>query len=200
MNRPGMTLLEVLVGLTVASVALALGFGALTALSDNGDRARMAAEAAITDAAKRAVLSDWLTQARLRPDGGGEFRGIDGVLEDHGDARLTFATTAATVLGLHETRVELFIDRDETTPERGLVVNLSDDRGAMQHRVVLAEGATGLSARYLSGIPGDERWLPSWISSTVLPRAIELRLEAQHADSLPLLLRRPLRVPVGSTQ
>jgi len=200
MNRPGMTLLEVLVGLTVASVALALGFGALTALSDNGDRARTAADVAIADAAKRELLLDWLTQARLTPEGSAEFRGIDGETEDQRDARLTFTTTASTPWGLRETSVHLFIDRDEETPERGLVAHLSDDRGGVAERVVIAEAANGMRARYLSGIPGDDRWLPSWISETVLPRAVELHVEALSADSLPLLLRRPLRVPVGSAR
>ena len=198
MIRPGMTLVEVLVGLTVASVALALGFGALTALGDNGRRADEAASAAIENAASRQILVDWITLARLRPEGNAEFRGIDGEVDGQGDTRLTFMTTAPTPLGTPETIVHLAIDRDEETVERGLVAELLERRGMKPHRIVIAPGATGLRSRYLSGLGGDDRWLPSWISSTVLPRGIDVRIESPYADSLPALLRLPIRLPLGA--
>jgi hypothetical protein len=193
-----MTLVELLVGLTVASVALALGFGALTALGDNGQRADEAASLAIENVGARQILVDWVSLARLRPEGNAGFRGIDGEMDGWGDAQLTFVTTAPTPLGTHETIVHLGIDRDDETPERGLVVELVERRGTKPVRVVIAPGATGLRIRYLSGISGDDRWLPSWISSTVLPRGIDIRIESSSADSIPALLRIPIRQPLGA--
>jgi hypothetical protein len=38
--------------------------------------------------------------------------------------------------------------------------------------------------------------LPSWISSTVLPLAVEARLTARQGDTLPPLLRLPIVAPL----
>jgi hypothetical protein len=195
-----MTLVEVLVGMTVASAALAMGFGALAALRDNATRADDAARLGAVSGGVRATLFDWLSFARVRPEGSTEFRGIDGTVDGFGDARLTFITTAPTPLRLRETHIALSIDRDDETPERGLVAELWEERGTHPIRIELAPAAAGLRIRYLSGVSGDDRWLPSWISSTVPPRAIDLHIEALSPDSLPRLLRRPIRVPIGGAR
>ena len=57
--------------------------------------------------------------------------------------------------------------------------------------------ATGLRARYLSALSAQPVWLASWISSSILPRAVELRVEAPAADSVPPLLRVPVLVSLG---
>jgi hypothetical protein len=67
-------------------------------------------------------------------------------------------------------------------------------------RLELAGGATSLDIQYRSGLLGEARWLPSWISTSVPPTAIELRIGAPDSISLPRLLRLPLRVPVRSVR
>jgi hypothetical protein len=89
------------------------------------------------------------------------------------------------------------IDRDPKTPERGLVAEVVHPTRHTAERVELAGAADGLRVRYLSGLPSDTTWFPSWISKTVLPRGIEIVVEAAHPDSLPLSLRRPIRMPLG---
>jgi hypothetical protein len=44
---------------------------------------------------------------------------------------------------------------------------------------------------------GDRGWLPSWVSSTIIPSGVEIRLAG---DSLPPLLRLPLMVAIGGVQ
>jgi hypothetical protein len=115
----------------------------------------------------------------------------------------------------------LYIDRDAATPERGLVAALAPWHGvavsasAPQHasrftsnarpaadvsRLELIPEATSLDIQYRSGLLDDARWLPSWISSTIPPSGIELRIGSHDPDALPPLLRLPLRVPVRSVR
>jgi hypothetical protein len=193
-----MTLVELLVGLTVSSLAMTIAFGSLAMVRSTGDRVTGALDISIREAAVRDILTKWLDGARLLPEGSAEFRGIDGEAEGWGASEVIFLTTAPTRVHGRETIVRLFIDRDENTPEQGLVAELRDWRRTRVQRLQLAVGATGLRARFLSGVPGDDTWFPSWISTTVLPRGLELRLEARSADALPALLRRPLRLRIGT--
>jgi hypothetical protein len=43
----------------------------------------------------------------------------------------------------------------------------------------------------------ESEWLPSWISNTILPAAVEVRLLPAANDSLPPLLAMPLVVATG---
>ena len=196
--RSGMTLVELLVGLTVSSLAMTIGFGSLAMVRSTGDRATTALDISIREDAVRDILTKWLDGARLLPEGSAEFRGIDGEVEGWGASEVIFLTTTPTRVHGRETLVRLFIDRNENTPEQGLVAELRDWRRTRVQRLQLAVGATGLRARFLSGVPGDDTWFPSWISTTVLPRGIELRLETRSPDALPALLQRPLRLRIGT--
>jgi hypothetical protein len=111
------------------------------------------------------------------------------------DAEVALETTSAR-LG-QSVAIRLMIDRDPKTRERGLVVELIDSGAYTPERIELAAAAVGLRIRYLSGLPSDTTWFPSWISKTVLPRGIEIVVQAAHPDSLPLSLRRPIRMPIG---
>jgi hypothetical protein len=94
--------------------------------------------------------------------------------------------------------VRLYVDRDPSTVERGFVASVREWRGAgPEERLELVPAATGLRIRYLSALSAQPVWLPSWISSSVLPRAVEMRVEAPTADSVPPLLRLPLLVSLG---
>ena len=107
---------------------------------------------------------------------------------------ITFRTSAPTPLGTPETIVTLQIDHDDATPERGLVAVLSEPHGARHATIELEPRAVALDARYLSGVSGSAHWTTSWISTSVLPRGIELTLHAQRGDSLPALLALPFVV------
>ncbi len=201
MTRLGMTLIELLVGLVVAGAAIAGGYGALAAVLDQRDRAETAVAGTVRAAAQRRTLTAWLAGARLIvEDPGIQFRGLDGYFDDQADDELSFLTTARTPASEGETIVRLYLDRDSLTAERGLVAELSAVGSLPVERVEIESAAGGLELRYLTSMLGQAEWLPSWISSTVLPLAIELTLFPEAGDSLPTPLRLPVRVPVGTAR
>jgi len=196
-----MTLLELIVGLTVTALALTAGFGALGMVGDRRARLEASMNAVARAATVRADIAAWLGDARLVADEGGpNFRGLDGTRGRMPDDDLTFLTTAPTPLGTGETIVRLYVDRDSATAERGLTAVFAEWRGLSLTRVVLDTSVLGLDIRYLSGVLGRRAWLPSWISSTLLPAGVELRLIAATPDSLPPLLHLPILVPFRNGQ
>lgn len=194
-----MTLLELVVGLTIAGVVAAMGYGTFASLIDQRTRAEASTEAITEAAAARRLLAGWLAGARLLlQEAGPPFRGLDGAYEGVPDDELTFLTAAGNPARSDETLVRLYIDRDTLTPQRGLTAELSAWRSTELERVEIEPRAAGLDARYLTHMLGRTEWLPSWISSTVLPVGIELEILAAAADTLPPLLQMPIAVSVGS--
>lgn len=194
-SRSGMTLIELLVALTVTGLVLGAGYAAFSAIADRKQVIEESTEDAVRAASVRATLADWLAGARLDIQSDQEiFRGLDGVSDDQPDDQLTFLTAASTPIGERETVVRLLIDRDDATPERGLVAELSDRRRITLRRLELLPGVSSLDLHYLSGMLGDRRWLPSWISSSVMPVGIQATVGAAPPDTLPPLFRLPIVV------
>lgn len=195
MNRSGTTLIELVVGLTIMGIVLAGGYGAMHSILDHRRRADEATREVIRASTVRQTLVAWLAGARLTVEEGGPgFRGIDGGDGELPSDELSFLTTASTPLNGAPTIVRLYVDRDEKTPERGLMAELTEWRGTRTLRLEMEPGVAGLELRYLSGFSGGKQWMPSWISSTVLPRGVELDLLPLPMDSLPPLLHLPVRV------
>lgn len=196
MNDDGMTLIELLVAMTIAGIALAAGYGMLTTLLDNRERLEETSKRAARSSALRHSLISWLEGALVaRGANGPRYRGIDGVRDDHPDDELTFLTSAPTPLGSPETIVRLFIDRDEETPEEGLTAQFTEYLGNRSVTVELTPDVEGLDAEYFSRVLGADRWMPSWISSSVLPVGVRLTLNAAPAADLPPLLALPIVAP-----
>jgi prepilin-type N-terminal cleavage/methylation domain-containing protein len=197
-NENGLTLIELLVAMTIAGITLAAGYGMLTTLLDNREHLHDASERAARTAAVRHSLISWLEGAQVTRDANGpRYRGIDGVHDDRPDDELTFLTSAHTPLGSSETIVRLFIDRDEETAEVGLTAQFTEYLGVRSVTVELAPEIRGLDAEYFSRVLGADRWMPSWISASVLPVAVRLTLSPGDGDGheLPGLLRLPIVVP-----
>lgn len=194
-----MTLLELVVALTITGITVTAGYGALASILDHRAAADARMDAVTRAAARRRMLVAWLRGARVTQDQNGpSFRGLDGTFQGQPDDELSFLTTAETPSGAGETVVRLFIDRDILTAEDGLTADLSVWRGAQNERVEIEPSAGGLDFRYATHMLGREEWLPSWISSTVLPAAAELVVLARPNDSLPGLLRLPITAPIGA--
>jgi prepilin-type N-terminal cleavage/methylation domain-containing protein len=197
MTRHGMTLLELIVGLTITGLVITAGFASVTTIGDRRVQLDAIMDSVAHEANARAEIIAWLAGATLVADEGGpEFRGLDGVHGDTPDDQLTFLTTARTPLGTGNFLVRLYIDRSEATPERGLVAAFAEWRGTATTRVEIDPRVQGLDIRYLSRIHLHQGWLPSWISSTLLPAGVELRALPASGDSLSPLLRLPIVVPL----
>jgi prepilin-type N-terminal cleavage/methylation domain-containing protein len=198
-GKGGMTLLELVVGLTIAGLAVTAGYAALATLADRSRAADRTLGRVSAAAAKRRMLTSWLDGASLTLDEAGPtFRGLDGTWGDVPDDQLTFYTTAETPIGRGGVIVRLYIDRDTLTAERGLTAEFARWPNPPTRRIEIEPRAAGLDCRYFTRTLARPEWLPSWISSTVLPIAAELRLLAAPGDTLAALLATPLLVPLGN--
>ncbi|HUG26106.1 type II secretion system protein, partial [Piscinibacter sp.] len=113
--RGGFTLVELIVGLTVASLALLAGMATLGFVSDRAAHAEDATRAAIGGAAQRALLVDWLSGARFRAPSGEQFEGMEEDINGETTDLLLLPTTARTPLGGSTTVIGLYIDTDPDT-------------------------------------------------------------------------------------
>lgn len=197
MTRRGMTLLELIVGLTITGLVLTAGFASVAAIGDRRGQVEATMDAIAHEANARAEIIAWVAGASLIADEGGpQFRGLDGVRGSTPDDQLMFLSTSRTPLGLGSVVVRLYIDRDEATPERGLTAAFTEWPDTAITRVEIERRVQGLDIRYLSRIQFRQGWLPSWISSTILPAGVELRFSPMTGDSLPHLLQLPILVPL----
>ncbi len=203
-HRTGMTLLEVIVALTVAGGALAAGAAVLGFLTDQ--QARSGTQAIVSAHAVRSTIRDWASAARLTTEGDAEFRGIAAARTMRGptEDELTFITSAPTELAPAGTQVRIYMKPAEadTAQLHGLVAELTPWRNSGPSVTMsLAPDATGFHARYLGSIFGRRLWQSSWISTSVLPVAVEFRVlfdtttvspdKAAHA-----LLALPMTIPL----
>jgi prepilin-type N-terminal cleavage/methylation domain-containing protein len=199
--RRGFTLMEVLIGLTVAALALTAGFATLGFLSDSDEPVDVASALALRGATTRNLLTEWLAEARYRVGRRGEtFQGLDGEVYGTPADELIFPTTASTPLGVGTSVVHLYIDDDRDTPERGLVAALTELATDEPRVVELVPEAGSLELRYLLPVEGTTgEWVDGWISNR-LPGAIEMILRSTGPDTLPPLLQYPLLVALEATR
>lgn len=194
-TRAGMTLIEVVVGLVVASTVSAIGYAAFAAVTDQGQRIVAKSDDARAATVRRTVV-DWLQSAVVVQGAqGSAFRGLDDVREGIPRDEVEFVTAAATPAGNSQTIVRLYIDMDSLTIERGLTAELHDWAGTTVQRIQLDTTVDALDARYTSSLVTVKRWMPSWVSSSVLPDVIELRFGGSNVDNL---LALPILTRVGS--
>jgi prepilin-type N-terminal cleavage/methylation domain-containing protein len=198
-STAGFTLLELVIGIMIAGMAVTAGYGALATVIDRHLAARETIESASRASTVRSALRDWIGNARLTLDEAAPtFTGLDGVELDHPNDALTLLTGGDTPLG-RDVVVKLYVDHDPDTRDSGLVAQFDRSRGSTRTLLAIDARVTGLEIRYLSpGMTiGDRGWLPSWISRSILPRAVELRLTG---DSLHPLLALPLLIPIEATR
>ena len=194
--RGGMTLIEVLVSISIASVVALIGYGSFSALADQAERVKRDLPDQQAALVRRTVI-DWLRSAVLLPGADASaFRGLDDPRPEYPADEINFVTMAPTALGTRPTRVRLYIDADTSTPERGLVAHLAPWGNDGGQTIVLDSLVQGLDARYRSRFLTDEQWLPSFVSSTVLPDVVELHFGVQ--DRRSALIARPLLVRIGT--
>jgi prepilin-type N-terminal cleavage/methylation domain-containing protein len=198
-----MTLLELIVAITISAIAMTAGYAAFATIIDRRKQVTEATGEIARSAAARRSLEDWLSGAHLTlEDNGPSFRGVDGERERLPDDEITFLTNAPTPLGASETIVRLYVVHDTAASDRGLVAELSaweGSDGATEH-LVIDRHVVSLNAEYLSGLIGARKWLPSWISSSVLPAGVRLSLGAARGDTLAPLLGLPVVVAIRGGQ
>jgi prepilin-type N-terminal cleavage/methylation domain-containing protein len=194
----GFTLVELVVSLSIIGLALGAGYSALSTIIDLRTSSAERNEKTLRAAAIRHALREWIAGARLSADPAHPpFRGLDGVHEDASDDALSFLSAASTPIEARVSLIRLFVDHSPETPEQGLVAEFDDADGRARSVLEIEPRVAELEIRFLSGVTGQPQWLPSWISSSVLPRAVEVRMLSSGGEELPDLLALPLLVPIA---
>lgn len=198
MNRAGMTLIEVLVGLVIVALVLAAGYGALASVIDAKEHAAKSVNPATRAASARDVLAGWIAGARVTGKiGDPTFAGVD-----RGPAwdELTFLTTSAPPFSRSQTLVRLYLHVGGEPPDTGLVAELREWRGDRSARVLLVPGAIGFNARYAGWTDGALVWQADWVSAERLPAAAELTVRLASRDSVSGLVELPLRIRLEAAE
>ena len=201
MIRRGMTVLELLVALAVTGLAASIGAATLALLADRRAPLLETSSAAENAAAARRTMIDWLEGAHAAPspfsgNAPAVFQLLDRTVQGQARDELLFTTSAPTPLGKGDALVRLYVDEGERVAQHGLVAELSEYPGGPGMRMQLDSAVTELDVRCLTDLVGTRRWMPSFLSSQVVPRGVELRLRSSRPDALHPLLRLPIRVVV----
>ena len=197
--RRGLTVLELMIALPLVAIVASIGTATLGLLGREERYRRDAIETVARPLAVRRTIVAWLEGAHA---GGGApnaaaasgFQVIDKTQGGREADMVVFTTTAPTPLGTGETTVALYVDADSRTPEVGLTAELTSWPGGPSARLQLDSTVVSLSSRCLTNLLGGRRWVPSWMSPSVLPRAIELQLRGARKDALSPALQMPIVV------
>lgn len=195
--RGGMTLIELVVALVIAGAGIASGYQAYATISDRRSVAAAHADSTARSFAVRAMLANWLSNARLTiEDDEVVFRAVDGArhpgTRERSSTDLVFLTSAPSPVSRHGTIVHLFVARD--SGDNGLTAELSEWRGPRLARLRLDPSIEGMSIEFLPATGSRDPAMSSWVSSTILPATVRLRFVARAPDLLPPLLRLPLTI------
>jgi prepilin-type N-terminal cleavage/methylation domain-containing protein len=191
--RAGFTLLELVVALAITGMLAAAGAGAFNAVVDMRTRAREMAAISNAAAANRGLLVAWLSSGRITLAVSSAPSMATMNFSDDDDQVIIIAT-ASTPLNYGEVAIRLFIDRDDLTPEKGLVAEMQEIEGLRTKRVQLDSVVTGLLAEALDNTTG--LWVPRRNSAVRAPRAVRISFSATSPDTLPALMRLPFVQPL----
>jgi prepilin-type N-terminal cleavage/methylation domain-containing protein len=194
-RRPGFTLVEAVISLTIIAMLLAAGYGAFASSATSREAARTAIDPLARAAALRMTIFNALRNAVVTGQNGPPFRGVRRGAP--GDDELTFLSTGVQPFEGRSVLARLFIDGDGATPQHGLVVELTDPASGRRQLIELGRQVTGFSARYLVGTGTASMWTPTYSSSVKLPEAVEITLYLPATDTIAGLAQLPILVPLG---
>jgi len=191
-SQDGMTLLEVVVGLTAMSALVAAAYGAMTVVL-NQTRTNTVLSEVLKDTAVRRRLTEWLRHATLAGVDN-DFLLIDGSERDGSADLLRFATAAGPDGAIRQVTLE--VRRDPGDAVGYLLATVSPvARVAESEQYTLADSVLSFDAHVRSPLVADEAWLDSWVSSSLLPTAIELSIIRR--SWRPTVLQIPVIVQAG---
>ena len=157
-NRPGFTLLEVLVALAVSGIVVLLAHAIFTAVTDGGRQVQVARAALDREANARR----WMQAAFLSLDVGSD--SAAGPFEGRPD-RVRFGAWLQTPGGWFEReKLDLRVDGGEFVARR-------DDA-----QIVLADSVVDVAFDYLLEPGENTKWVREWISPVSAPLAVRVRV------------------------
>lgn len=206
-TRAGMTLIELIAAIVLTGIMATAGTAAFTTIVDKRERIRTATVEVERAAATREMLRSWIVAGTIQLQLGGgprlpstatanRSRPIAGVAPAvvTGDA-LTFTTTAPTPVSSSQTRVRLFIDDDENTPENGLTIEFHANTAMPLQRLELDSIIKVMTVEILDR--RTNRWFPMVEAATVQPLAVRLTFSPAEGQTMPALLQLPFVFRIG---
>jgi len=191
-----MTLLEVIVALSIAGMAIGIAVATFqTVLRVHDDNSRFAAEM-VRCASLRSSLAAWIEGALPMSGDVDRFRGIARDGPDGAADELTLVTSAATPLGQGEVEIHLTLASREAHRVGGLVIHFREPSRGQEQDVMLDSTVRSMRIAYLPARDSTSRWIPGWISSVTLPRAVRVTLETTRFDDSGALLSLPIIIPL----
>lgn len=207
--RTGMTLLELMAALVLTGIMATVGTAAFSSIINHRQVIQNATVEVERAAATRELLQSWVSAGtiQLQQGGGPNVRqrgsisrnlaqqtgGVTAAITN-GD-ELTFFTSAVTPAQTADTRVRLFIDTDESTPEHGLTMEYQANTATPLARLQLDSTITAMTVELLD--IRTNRWVPSQEAATVRPLAVRLTFVAEEGKYLAPLLQLPFVFRVG---
>lgn len=207
--RRGVTLMELIVALTVTGFMAAMGTAAFTSIIDNRHLLRESTAETERASALRETLRQWLVPATVQFAQGGGPRGMrrgsqnTTLLNNRtqngavgvtaaamSDDEISFTTTAPNPANAPSARMRLFVDTDESTPEKGLALEYQVSAQTPLRRVQLDSTVAAMTIEYLDS--RTNRWIPSSESATARPKAMRITLTAMEGVATPALMQLPM--------
>jgi prepilin-type N-terminal cleavage/methylation domain-containing protein len=195
-TRAGFTLIELMIGLALTGLAAALVAGSVGAAIDARERQADAAEAEHRARVARDFVREAVRGLASERAGLGDLVILDSsATRAHGSDRLVFSTRGGGIFGYDAglKAVELLVDADPATPQRGLVARVLHVAAGLpvEDTLELAPQVTRLRVRLMDELGS---WHGEWPDRTAAPSAFELRFENGAGGDR--LLELPLRVRV----
>jgi prepilin-type N-terminal cleavage/methylation domain-containing protein len=187
-GRRGMTLMELVIALMITGMIAAIGAAAFNSVLDNRARAKEMANAVTSAAATRALIVSWLSSGAFSSDAERPPTMTSLNLNQDDDA-LVVTVNTPTPIGYTQAVVHMYIDRDDETPEHGLVAEMQALEAPTSTLTVLDSTVTGLLVEYLD--QQTNRWVPRKEAVVRFPLAVRMTLSVEAPDTLPPLLRLP---------
>jgi prepilin-type N-terminal cleavage/methylation domain-containing protein len=218
-SRRGMTLMELVIGITITGLMAATGAAAFSSIIDHRRTIRESTVATERAAALRDMLRMWIVSGQIQVQQGGGPRGLARTVIGAANARtasamgmnlasvtaaqasgdeLTFTTPALTPSMLPNTRIRLYIDGDANTPETGLTMEYQPNPQTPLQRRALDTTVGVLQVEFLDR--RTNRWFRASEAATIQSRAVRITLRPAEGDTLPPLLQVPLIFAMGQPQ
>jgi prepilin-type N-terminal cleavage/methylation domain-containing protein len=226
--RSGMTLLELVIAIAILAIMATAGGAAFVNIIDRQETIRTASAEVERAAALRETIRQWVLQGDILiqrttgPRGAVQtatlgrtstsIRSVSGnaaTAQPPGvtaaastGSELTVTTQAPNPLGTADARIRLFVDADESTPERGLTMEYQGGQGGNTtplYRRQLDESVGEITVEFYD--PRTNRWSASTqFGGTQTPIALRLTMIPAEGKSIARMLQVPLTIVFGEVE
>jgi prepilin-type N-terminal cleavage/methylation domain-containing protein len=213
--RPGMTLMELVIGIAITGLMAAAGAGAFGSIIDHRRVIQEASANTERTAALREMVRSWITAGEIRITAGGLGRANTGqrsiatqaasragasianVTAAQGIGDEINFTTQALNPSMTSTRIRLYVDGDANTPEKGLTIEYQPNLQQSLVRKMLDSTIDTLRVEFLDARSG--KWFAAAEASTIQARAIRMSMASSHPERHSRILGIPMIFTDGLT-